>query len=153
MRNAGEQSSVSHEFFSPDKCFTGIDIQHGSGADINITQPTLQYLFEKKTKIQIFGKAHCSATSQVQFLPPHQGQQYNLQVQPHLPLVMGQPVVGSGDNNPSMEPLEGMVLHSSLTTSPNQLEFLLSMTYSFFYKMYRPLTFQRDSNFGKEAYS
>ncbi len=64
--------SVLPEVISPNKCFTGIDIEHGSGADIDTIQPTnIQYLFEKETKIQTFGNAHCTTTSQVQLRPPH----------------------------------------------------------------------------------
>ncbi len=75
MHNAVEQSSVSLEFFSPDKCFIGFDIQQGSGADIDTIHPTIEYLFEKEPKIHIFGNDHSPTTSQVQLLPPHQGQQ------------------------------------------------------------------------------
>ncbi len=62
----------------PDICFIGFDIQHGSGADVDIIQLTKEYLFEKENKIQIFGNDHSPTTGQVQLLPPHQGQQYNL---------------------------------------------------------------------------
>ncbi len=49
------------------KCFIGFDIQHGSVADIDTTQSTIQYVFEKENKIQILGNAHCTTTSQNQF--------------------------------------------------------------------------------------
>ncbi len=117
MHNAGEQSSMPMEFFSHDKCFTGIDILHGSGADINTVQPTLQYLFTKDSEIQTFGNAHSSTTGQVQLLPQHQGKQYNMQMRPDLPLAMEQTVVGNGVEIPSLGQPEGMVIHYSFTSS------------------------------------
>ncbi len=131
--------SLLPEVVSPDKCFTGIDIEHGSGADIDTIQPTIQYLFEKETKIQTFGNAHFTTTSQVQLRPPYQGQQLNLQMRRDLPLAMEQTAVGNGEKVPSMEQPEGMVIHTSFTSSltpVTQLKFYLSKPYSLLFNIF-----------------